>query len=135
MPEIAWGGAIFVATLGILTSSGRIYPVDAAGFINPLLMKRGNLGLHLTPDLHRTPDPHDDCPFHGHGRRMRCYGVQQQQRIERASRSCNRTAACEYLRSIECQLCERKSHCHVFLGGLDPGQAPLKTLVLMLRQT
>ena len=29
----------------------------------------------------------------------------------------------------------RKSHCHVFLGGLDPGQAPLKTLLLMLRRT
>ena len=29
----------------------------------------------------------------------------------------------------------RKSHCHVFLGGLDPGQAPLKTFLLMLRQT
>ena len=29
----------------------------------------------------------------------------------------------------------RKSHCHVFLGWLDPGQAPLKTLLLMLRQT
>ena len=29
----------------------------------------------------------------------------------------------------------RKSHCHVFLGGLDPGKAPLKTLLLMLRQT
>ena len=29
----------------------------------------------------------------------------------------------------------RKSHCLVFLGGLDPGQAPLKTLLLMLRQT
>ena len=28
-----------------------------------------------------------------------------------------------------------KSHCHVFLGGLDPGQAPLKTLLLMLRLT
>ena len=27
----------------------------------------------------------------------------------------------------------RKSHCHVFLGGLDPGQAPLKTLLLMPR--
>ena len=27
----------------------------------------------------------------------------------------------------------RKSHCHVFLGGLDPGQAPLNTLLLMLR--
>ena len=42
-----------------------------------------------------------------------------------------------------CVLCDgverlhgvRKSHCHVFLGGLDPGQAPLKTLLLMLRQT
>ena len=29
----------------------------------------------------------------------------------------------------------RKSHCHVFLGGLDPGQAPFKTLLLMLRLT
>ena len=29
----------------------------------------------------------------------------------------------------------RESHYHVFLGGLDPGQAPLKTLLLMLRQT
>ena len=29
----------------------------------------------------------------------------------------------------------RKGHCHVFLGGLDPGQAPLKTLLLMLRVT
>ena len=29
----------------------------------------------------------------------------------------------------------RKSHCHVFLGGPDPGQAPLKTLLLMLRLT
>ena len=31
----------------------------------------------------------------------------------------------------------RKRHCHVFffLGGLDPGQAPLKTLLLMLRLT
>ena len=28
----------------------------------------------------------------------------------------------------------RRSHCHVFLGGLTPGQAPLKTLLLMLRQ-
>ena len=27
----------------------------------------------------------------------------------------------------------RRSHCHVFLGGLDPGQAPLKTLLMMLR--
>ena len=27
----------------------------------------------------------------------------------------------------------RRSHCHVFLGGLDPGQAPLKTLSLMPR--
>ena len=29
----------------------------------------------------------------------------------------------------------RKSHCHVFLGGLDPRQAPLKTLLLMPRLT
>ena len=40
MPEIAWGGAIFVAPLGVLTSSGHINLVDPAGFINPLLMKR-----------------------------------------------------------------------------------------------
>ena len=39
-PEIAWGGAIFVAPLGVLTSSSRINLVDAAGFINPLLMER-----------------------------------------------------------------------------------------------
>ena len=35
-----------------------------------------------------------------------CYGFEQQQRSERASRSRNCTAAREYLRSIECQLCE-----------------------------
>ena len=29
----------------------------------------------------------------------------------------------------------RKSHCHVFLGGLNPGQAPLKTLLLLPRLT
>ena len=29
----------------------------------------------------------------------------------------------------------RKSHYHVFLGGLDPDQAPLKTFLLMLRLT
>ena len=29
----------------------------------------------------------------------------------------------------------RRDHCHVFLGGLDPGQAPLKTLLLLLRLT
>ena len=40
MPEIAWGGAIFVAPLGVLTSSGHINLVDAAEFINPLLMER-----------------------------------------------------------------------------------------------
>ena len=28
-----------------------------------------------------------------------------------------------------------ESHCHVFLGGLDPGQAPLKAFLLMLRLT
>ena len=40
MPEIAWGGAIFVAPLGVLTSSGHINLVDAAGVINPLLRER-----------------------------------------------------------------------------------------------
>ena len=30
MPEIAWGGTIFVAPLGVLTSSGCIYIVDIA---------------------------------------------------------------------------------------------------------
>ena len=34
-----------------------------------------------------------------------------------------------------CMQLVRKGHCHVFLGGLDPGQAPLKTLLLMLRLT
>ena len=29
----------------------------------------------------------------------------------------------------------RKSHYHFFLGGLDPGQAPPKSLLLMLRLT
>ena len=29
----------------------------------------------------------------------------------------------------------RKSHCLVFLGDLDPGQAPFKTLLLMLKLT
>ena len=28
MPEIAWGGAIFVAPLGVLTSSGRVNIMD-----------------------------------------------------------------------------------------------------------
>ena len=40
MPEVAWGGAIFVAPLRVLTSSRHISLVDAAGFINPLLMER-----------------------------------------------------------------------------------------------
>ena len=40
MPEIACGGAIFMAPLGVPTSSGCINLVDAAGFINTLLMKR-----------------------------------------------------------------------------------------------
>ena len=33
------------------------------------------------------------------------------------------------------RLSVRERHCHVFLGGLDAGQAPLKTLLLMLRLT
>ena len=40
MTELAWGGATFVAPLGVLTSSGHMNLVDAAGFINPLLMER-----------------------------------------------------------------------------------------------
>ena len=40
MPEIAWGGTIFVAPLGVLTSHSRINLVDAAGFVSPLLMER-----------------------------------------------------------------------------------------------
>ena len=40
MPEIALGGAILVAPLGVLTSSGHINLMDAAGFIDPLLMER-----------------------------------------------------------------------------------------------
>ena len=45
MPEIASRGAIFVAPLGVLTSSGRINLMDAAGFINPLLMERIVCGI------------------------------------------------------------------------------------------
>ena len=40
MPEIAWGGAIFVAPLGVLTSSDCVNIVDTAGFINPLILER-----------------------------------------------------------------------------------------------
>ena len=39
MPEIAWGGAIFIALLGVLTSSGNINLVNAARFIYPLLIE------------------------------------------------------------------------------------------------
>ena len=67
-----------MAPLGVLSSSGRMNLVDAAGFINPLLMERIMCwlqgifdGLHLTADLYRTPDPHNDCPFNGHSRQMR----------------------------------------------------------------
>ena len=35
-----------------------------------------------------------------------CYGSEQHQRSERASRSRNRTAVCQYIRSIECQFRE-----------------------------
>ena len=40
MPKIAWGGAIFVAPLGVLTSSSCVNIVDTAGFINPLILER-----------------------------------------------------------------------------------------------
>ena len=40
MPENAWGGAIFVAPPGVLTSGGHIHRVNAARFINPLLMEQ-----------------------------------------------------------------------------------------------
>ena len=40
MPEIAWGGAICVGPLGVLTSCCHITLGDAAGFIDPLLMGR-----------------------------------------------------------------------------------------------
>ena len=40
MPEIAWGGAVFGAPLGVLASYDHINLVDAAGFVNPLLMER-----------------------------------------------------------------------------------------------
>ena len=39
MPEIAWGGEIFVAPLGVLTPSDHINLVDATKLINPLLME------------------------------------------------------------------------------------------------
>ena len=40
--------------------------------------------------------------------------------------------------SVACRPLARrvgKSHCNVFLGRLKPGQAPPKTLLLMLRLT
>ena len=40
MPEIAWGGAIFVAPLGVLTSSGSIYIVNTACFVDPFILER-----------------------------------------------------------------------------------------------
>ena len=40
MPEIAWGGAIFVAPLGVLTSSGCIYIVNTACFVDPFILER-----------------------------------------------------------------------------------------------
>ena len=40
MPEVAWGGAIFVAPLGVQTPSHHINLVNAAEFISPLLMER-----------------------------------------------------------------------------------------------
>ena len=40
MPEIAWGGAIFVAPLGVLTSSGCVNIVNTAGFVDPLILER-----------------------------------------------------------------------------------------------
>ena len=43
--------------------------------------------------------------------------------------------AADLLASVGLPMQVRKSHCHVFLGGLDPGQAPLKTFLLMLRLT
>ena len=40
MPEIAWGGAIFVAPLGVLTSSGCVNIVNTPGFVDPLILER-----------------------------------------------------------------------------------------------
>ena len=40
MPEIDWGGRIFVAPLGVLNFHGRINLVDAARFVSPLVMER-----------------------------------------------------------------------------------------------
>ena len=79
MPEIAWAGAIFVAPLGFLTSRDHINVVNAAGFVNPLVMERiicfVHAILHIIScsigDLHQTPDPHDDCAFQGHSLQMR----------------------------------------------------------------
>ena len=39
------------------------------------------------------------------------------------------------LLTMRCVNAVRNSHCHVFLGGLDPGQAPPKALLLILRLT
>ena len=40
MPEIAWGGAIFVAPLGVLTSSGCVNIVNTPRFVDPLILER-----------------------------------------------------------------------------------------------
>ena len=40
MPEIAWGGAIFVAPLGVLTSSSCVNIVDTPLFVDPLILER-----------------------------------------------------------------------------------------------
>ena len=40
MPEIAWGGAIFVAPLGVLTSSGCVNLVNTACFVDPFILER-----------------------------------------------------------------------------------------------
>ena len=56
------------------------------------------------------------------------------QRARRDYQKGNRTELAERTDRVEWRTV-RKGLCHVFLGGLDPGQAPLKTLLLMLRLT
>ena len=75
----------------------------------------GNVITRDEVHVNRVPD---FLAFVAHGKPLNMHGC-----VEAARRSVSRVTEV------------RKRHCHVFLGGPDPGQAPLKTLLLMLRLT
>ena len=64
MPEIAGGGASFVAPIGVLTSSGSINLVHAAGFINPLLMEQIICWIQCIFDITLVCIGHLTCTGH-----------------------------------------------------------------------